>query len=132
MSCIDCPPEIQTLGADPAVIDWRVIRGDTATIRVEFLENDEVSSFDTSGWAFASTAYDSITDTYHTLEVSVSPGYVDIIASAELTSEWGSAKTGLVASLDFDLQVTLEDETIWTPVVGTISVSADTTLYGGI
>ena len=132
MSCIDCPPEIETLGADPVVINWKVIRGDTATLRVLFLENDETTNIDTSGWTFASTAYDSLSDTYHTLEVLEEPGYVDITASAELTSEWGSAKTGLVASLDFDLQVTLENETIWTPVVGTISVSADTTLYGGI
>lgn len=132
MSCIDCSPEIQTIGADPAIVNWRVVRGDTSSLRVQFLENNEITNYDTSGWTFRSTAYDRAAGVAHELEVLVQPGYADITASAELTSEWGTAKTGLVAALDFDLEVTFEDNTIWTPVIGTIGVSADMTLYGGI
>lgn len=132
MSCIDCPPEIQTLGADPAIVNWKVIRGDTATLRVLFLENDETTSYDTSGWVYESTAYNPLTTTSYTLNVTAQPGYADITASAETTTEWGTGKSGTVASLEFDLQVTFEDDTVWTPVVGTINVYADTTLYGGL
>jgi hypothetical protein len=132
MSCIDCPPEIQTLGANPAMINWKVVRGDTSRLRIEFLENDEVNNYDTSDWSFASTAYDKATDTSYSLDVVVEPGYVDIIATAELTAEWGNAKSGISAELDFDLEVTFDDSTIWTPVIGVISVSADMTLYGGL
>lgn len=132
MSCIGCPPEMQTLGANPAMINWKVVRGDTSRLRIEFLENDEVNNYDTSDWSFASTAYNKATEIYYALDVVVEPGYVDIIATADLTSEWGLARSGLSAELDFDLEVTFDDDTIWTPVLGVISVSADTTLYGGI
>jgi hypothetical protein len=64
--------------------------------------------------------------------VTPQPGYVDIVAAADVTAEWGSATSGLSAELDFDLQVTFDDNTIWTPVIGVISVSADMTLYGGL
>lgn len=132
MSCIDCPPEVQTLGADPAFINWKIVRGDTSTIRIDFVEVDETTPINTNGWTFESTAYDRASGISYPLDVVIEPGYVDITASAETTAEWGTARSGLVAALDFDLQVTLEDTTIWTPVIGTISVSADITLYGGI
>jgi hypothetical protein len=32
-----------------------------------------------------------------------------------------------VAELTFDLQVVIENETVWTPVIGTISVIGDVT-----
>jgi len=132
MSCIDCPPEIQTIGSNPAMINWKVVRGDTSRLRVEFLENNEVEGYDTSDWTYTSTAYDKVTGIAHSLNVTAQPGYVDIVAPANLTAEWGTARSGISAELDFDLQVTFDDNTVWTPVIGVISVSADMTLYGGL
>jgi hypothetical protein len=132
MSCIDCPPETQTIGSNPAMINWKVVRGDTSRLRIEFLENDESSNYDTSDWTYVSTAYNKNTQESYTLEVTPSAGYVDIVAPADVTAEWGAQRTGTVAELDFDLQVTFDDETVWTPVVGVIIVTADITLYGGL
>ena len=132
MSCNDCSPEIQTIGSNPAMINWKVIRGDTSRLRIEFLENDESSNYDTSDWTYVSTAYNKNTQESYTLEVTPNAGYVDIVAPADVTAEWGAQRTGTVAELDFDLQVTFDDETVWTPVVGVIIVTADITLYGGL
>ena len=132
MSCNDCSPEIQTIGSNPAMINWKVVRGDTSRLRIEFLENDESSNYDTSDWTYVSTAYNKNTQESYTLEVTPSAGYVDIVAPADVTAEWGAQRTGTVAELDFDLQVTFDDNTVWTPVVGVISVTADITLYGGL
>ena len=132
MSCNNCSPDIQTIGSNPAMINWKVVRGDTSRLRVEFLENNEVDGYDTSDWTYVSTAYNKLNQESYTLQVIPSEGYVDIIASAEMTSEWGTLRTGVAAELDFDLQVTFDDDTVWTPVIGVISVSADITLYGGL
>jgi hypothetical protein len=122
MSCYD----VDIFGADPANIKWRIVRGDTATLRVEFLENDELTYFDTTGWEIAATAYDFRGDVLDELEVSVFAGYVDIKASSEITEFWGTGFTPTVAELAFDIQVTIDD-TVWTPVVGTITVLGDVT-----
>jgi hypothetical protein len=114
------------------MINWKVVRGDTSRLRIEFLENNEVDGYDTSDWTYTSTAYDKFTGIAHTLDVTPQPGYVDIIAPADVTAEWGTARSGIAAELDFDLQVTFDDDTVWTPVIGVISVSADMTLYGGL
>jgi hypothetical protein len=114
------------------MINWKVVRGDTSRLRVEFLENDEVEGYDTSDWTYTSTAYDKFTGIAYSLNVTPHPGYVDIIAPADVTAEWGTARSGTAAELDFDLQVTFDDDTVWTPVIGVISVSADMTLYGGL
>jgi hypothetical protein len=118
-----CGPEV--FGANPANIKWTVVRGDTAKIRVEFLDNDEVTYFDISEWTFASSTYDFRGDILDPLEVVVGEGYVDIIASATLTQEWGTGYTATVAELAFDLEATLDDGTVWTPVIGTITVLGD-------
>jgi hypothetical protein len=114
------------------MINWKVVRGDTSRLRVEFLENNEVDGYDTSDWTYVSTAYNKLNQESYTLQIIPNEGYVDIIASAEMTSEWGTLRTGVAAELDFDLQVTFDDDTVWTPVVGVISVTADITLYGGL
>ena len=57
-----CSPTIEKFGATPANIQWTVVRGDTGTFRVDFLENDEVTFFDTSEWTFEATAYDPQSD----------------------------------------------------------------------
>jgi len=112
-------------GSDPAYIRWQVVRGDTASLRVEFFEDDEVTPYDISGWAFESTAYDQFDDALDLLTVNVSTGYVDIVAPANITTNWGDGFRSLVAEVPFDLQVTLDDDTVWTPVIGNITVLGD-------
>jgi thioredoxin reductase len=117
-----CEPEI--FGADPVTIRWNVVRGDTSTIRVDFLNDDETTSLDTDGWSFLASAYDRKTDILDELEVESFDGYAIVTAPAETTSLWGTTYGGTVAELSFDLEITI-DETVWTPVIGTISVIGD-------
>lgn len=120
-----CGPEI--FGADPANIKWVVVRGDTSPLRIEFYEDDEATAYDTSGWSYVASAYDYKGDVIDELSVEAGDGYVDITASPEITSLWGTGYRGTVAELAFDLQVTIDNDTVWTPVIGTISVLADIT-----
>jgi hypothetical protein len=119
-----CGPEI--FGADPANVKWNVVRGDTAIVRIEFFENDEQTPYDTSGWTYASTTYDSKGDVLDVLEVMPGNGYVEIKANPDITTNWGIGWSGTVAELTFDLEVTFDD-IVWTPVIGTINVMADIT-----
>jgi hypothetical protein len=119
----------EAFGNAPAIIKWNIIRGDTARLRVDFLENDEVTAFDTEDWSFASTTYDSFGDVLDSLTVEPGDGYVNIIAPSSVTSLWGTGYSSTVAELAFDLQVEIDDM-VWTPVLGTIKVSADVT--GGL
>ena len=116
----------EAFGNTPAIVKWNVVRGDTARLRVDFLENDETTSFDIDGWNFASTTYDNRGDILDSLTVEVEDGYVNIIATPEITSFWGSGYSGTVAEIAFDLEVQIDD-IIWTPVLGTIKVAADVT-----
>lgn len=115
-----CGPEI--FGSDPVNVKWSVVRGDTSTLRVDFLENDEVTSFDIDGWTFLSNAYDPKTDIIDELTVTAGDGYVEILIPSDISTNWGTLYSGTVAELSFDLRVTLANDTVWTPVVGTISV----------
>ena len=119
---MSCEPEI--FGADPVTIRWSVIRGDTSTIRVDFLNDDETTYLDIDDWEFVASAYERKTDIVDELEVEAFDGYVIITAPADITAQWGTAFGGVVAELSFDLQVTI-DETVWTPILGTISVFGD-------
>ena len=119
----------EAFGNTPVIIKWNVVRGDTARLRIDFLENDEVTTFDTDGWSFSSTSYDSFGDVLDALTVESGDGYVNIIAPASVTSLWGTGFSSTVAELSFDLQVEIDD-IVWTPVLGTIKVSADVT--GGL
>ena len=117
-----------TYGANPTNIQWTVVRGDTAKLRIEFLENDETTPQNTSAWTYAATALDVKSNTSNELQVVAGTGYVDIIALPEVTSTWGAARPSTaVAELYFDLQVTLDAETVWTPIIGTIVVIPDAT-----
>ena len=118
-----CGPDV--FGADPVSIKWNVVRGDTSPLRIEFLEDDEITYFDTSDWTYKATSYDSKTDFLDELEVTPGEGYVDIMAPASITELWGSGYKSMVAELMFDLEVTIDNETVWTPVIGTISVIGD-------
>jgi hypothetical protein len=121
---MSCSPEI--FGANPANVKWQVVRGDTASLRIEFYENDEITAFDTSDWDFSATSYDFRGDVLDELEIDVYPGYVIVTAPAEITEFWGGGYNSTVAELAFDLQVDI-DGTTWTPVIGTITVLGDIT-----
>jgi hypothetical protein len=129
-----CAPTIEKFGATPANIQWTVVRGDTATLLVEFLEDDEVTGFDTSDWTYKATAYDPVADLLDDLAVDVDGHTVTITASAAVTELWGSsAYKQIAAELKFDLEVIIEggsgvnSDTVWTPVLGTICVLSDIT-----
>lgn len=129
-----CAPSIEKYGANPANIQWTVVRGDNATLKVEFLQNDEVTYFDISNWEFLATAYDPSGDFLDDLPVFPQNGYVEIKVPAEVTANWGLSYKTVVAELPFDLQATIVDgdeTTSWTPVIGTICVLGDIT-PGGI
>ena len=116
----------ESFGNTPAIVKWNVVRGDTARLRVDFLQNDEITIFNISTWNFASTTYDNFGDILDSLTIEKGSGYVNIIASPEITSFWGTGYNGTVAEIAFDLEVQIGD-IIWTPVLGTIKVSADVT-----
>ena len=120
-----CAPEI--FGADPARIKWNIVRGDTSPLRVEFLQDDEATYFDTSDWTYEATSYDPQSDFLDSLEITPGVGYVDIMAPASITQFWGIGFKSVVTELTFDLQVTIDVNTIWTPLIGTISVIGDIT-----
>jgi len=116
----------ESFGNTPAIVKWNVVRGDTARLRVDFLQNDETTIININTWNFASTTYDNFGDILDSLTVEKGSGYVNIIASPEITSFWGTGYNGTVAEIAFDLEVQIGD-IIWTPVLGTIKVAADVT-----
>lgn len=124
-----CSPKIQRFGATPTNIQWTVVRGDTALLEVQFLNNDEVTYFDTSTWTYKATSYDAFGDVLDDLLVIPIEGKVTIKAPASITSNWGLNYKSVVSELKFDLQVTIplenDEDTIWTPVIGTICVLGD-------
>jgi hypothetical protein len=131
-----CTPTTEKLGATPAHIQWTVVRGDSSTLAVQFLEDDEVNGWDIDGWTFLATAYDPTGDILDELKVTVSGHTATIFASADITKNWGTKYTSVVAELSFDLQATIPaglgetEDTIWTPVLGTICVLGDITPGG--
>jgi hypothetical protein len=122
-----CAPQV--IGADPLSIKWNVVRGDTSILRIEFLEKDEITPLNISQWTFDATAYNPQTDIVYPLEVelNVEEGSATIVAEADITAEWGVGVGGRIAELVFDLQIAQEDDVIWTPVIGNISVLGDVT-----
>lgn len=130
-----CTPTIEKYGATPANIQWTVVRGDSATLKVEFLEDDEVTYFDNEGWTYLATAYDATGDILDELEVVAYEGYVEIKISSTVTSYWGTKYKSVVGELPFDMQVTIPqtgDDITWTPVIGTICVLGDVTPGGSL
>ena len=126
-----CSPEI--FGADPVTIQWRVVRGDTGSLRVEFLQDNEVDFYDTTGWIFRATAYDQSGDILDALDCEPGEGFVDIKAYPSVTKNWGLKYLRTVAELPFDVQVIIPElieDTVWTPVIGTIHVLGDITPGG--
>lgn len=125
-----CSPTIEKFGATPANIQWTVVRGDSASFTVSLLENDEITEFDTDGWTYTATAYDSSSDVLDDLPVTVDGSVVTVTAPAATTANWGLNYKSIVSELSFDLQAKVPDgnsEIIWTPVIGTICVLGDVT-----
>lgn len=129
MSCSACSTEIKKLGTNPVNIQWNAVRGDTAKITVEFLNNDEVTYFNTTGWTYSATAYNPLNDSTNTLSASMSNNVLTITATPQQTATWGTGAGNIVAQLSFDVQVTIPGSPnyVWTPVVGTICVTGDIT-----
>jgi len=128
-----CAPTVEKYGASPANIQWTVVRGDTATLLVEFLEDDEVTPFDCDDWTFRATAYDPMGNVLDNLTVTVDDNEATITATAAITEDWGTGYNQVAAELRFDLEVIIEGgsganaDTVWTPVIGTICVLSDMT-----
>lgn len=127
MTSSSCCGNTDFIGADPMIVKWKIVRGDTSPLRVEFYEPDESTPFDTSTWEFEATAYDAKGEALDELEVEAGDGFVNITAPADITSLWGTGFGSVVAELAFDLQVTIDGDTVWTPVLGTITVLGDVT-----
>ena len=117
-------PEI--FGADPANYQWVIVRGDTGVLKIEFLEDDETTAYDTDGWFFSSSVYDAKGNEITELDTISGDGYVEITATPDITEDWGTGFKGTVAELSFDLQVEVDD-IVWTPIIGTVKVLADVT-----
>lgn len=114
-----------SIGASPANIKWTVVRGDTASFKVMFLEKDEVTPIDTTDWTFVSSTYDQKGNVVDTLTVNSGLGYAEIVAPSEVTETWGVGfKNGVILELAFDLEVTTPEK-VWTPIIGTIAVISD-------
>jgi hypothetical protein len=127
-----CVSTIEKHGASPANVQWTVVRGDSATLKIEFFEDDEVTPYDTSDWTFSATSYDPSGDFLDELTTIAENGYVEIFAPSSITENWGSANfKSVVAELQFDLEVVIAGgsgenlDTVWTPVIGTICVLGD-------
>ena len=130
-----CSIGLEKHGSNPVDIQWNVVRGDTAKLRIDFLENDEITHFDTTGWTYKATAYDPSGDVLDDLVVEVENGYVNIIAFPDITKNWGVKYSKVVAELPFDLQAYLPEnceDTVWTPVIGTIRVLGDVSPGGSL
>lgn len=117
----------QVVGVRPVNIKWVVVRGDSSVLKVQFLENDEETSYDISNWQFSATAFSPRDQIFDDLDVSVDGNEITITANSDITEFWGSGVSTTVAELDFDLEVQVSRDTIWTPIVGTITVVGDVT-----
>jgi hypothetical protein len=116
-------------GQKPISFKWNVVRGDTAKLRIDFLENDETTAFNISSWNIVSSAYDTKGEVLDELDVIKYAGYIEVVAPSDITENWGVGYSTVIAELAFDVEVTIGNE-IWTPVIGTIVVAADVT--GGL
>jgi hypothetical protein len=121
----NCFQSSTSFGSSPVNVKWNITRGDTATLTVQFLEDDEVTLVDTSDWEYVSSAYDAKGDVLDELEVEESNGTVTITAPADITVNWGIGSGSVLAELAFDLEVTIDGDTVWTPIIGTIVVLGD-------
>jgi hypothetical protein len=113
------------LGSSPVNVKWNIVRGDTATLRIDFLQDDEVTPYNISSWVIESTVYNPKTGARNDLEITKNSGWIVVTARADLTAQWGDGFRYRVNELNFDVEVTLADGTVWTPVVGVVSLISD-------
>ena len=136
MANCSCVNDIEKYGANPVNIQWKIIRGDTATLTVEFLEIDETTPFDTSDWTYKATAYDPQGNVLDSLDVTATTGSITITADSCITEKWGIGYKTMVAELPFDVSVQIgenwQNPTIWTPILGTICVLGDVSPGGSL
>lgn len=141
MACGYCSNTISQYGVEPINVQWKVVRGNTATLTVDFLESDEATDWDTAGWTYKATAYDPQGNVLDDLPVEATTGSVTLVVPSSTTDRWGTAYASIVAELQFDIRVTIpgieisgysECDTIWTPVVGTICVIGNVTPGGSL
>jgi aryl-phospho-beta-D-glucosidase BglC (GH1 family) len=115
-------------GLVPTNIKWSIVRGDTAELTIEFLENDETTTVDMSDWTFLASAYDPKADTIDELQITANETNLVVTAPADITQYWGVGYSSMVAELTFDVQaVNNITKKVWTPVVGIIKVLGDVT-----
>jgi hypothetical protein len=126
MSCSCSTNTVFQTGADPQNIQWTIVRGDDASIRFEFYEDDGVTYKDITSWTVLASVYDPKTATKYGLTVTKGTGYIDISSPSTQTALWGTGSSSIVAELAFDLQITISSLK-WTPIVGTIVVRSDIT-----
>ena len=141
MACSSCSPSLEQYGAEPVNVQWKVVRGSNGSLVIDFLEIDENTPFDTDGWTYKATSYDPQGNVLDDLPVEATTGSVTISVDACITENWGTGYKNVVAELPFDLQVTIPGETvsgvtaedtIWTPVIGTICVLGNVTPGGSL
>ena len=120
------------VGADPVIMQWTVVRGDTSPLSIHFLEDDEVTFLDTTGWEAIATAYDAKGDVLDDLNAEIGNGVVIINVPASITQHWGTGYKSVVSELQFDLQITKPNNVIWTPLIGTIRVLGDISPGGSL
>jgi len=141
MACGYCSNSIEKYGTEPIYVQWKVVRGNTATLTIDFLENDEVTDWDTSGWTYKATSYDPQGNVLDDLPVEATTGSITLVVPPSTTNRWGTSYNSVVAELQFDIQVTIPGvstsgstacDTIWTPVIGTICVLGNVTPGGSL
>lgn len=115
------------VGSQPVNVKWNIVRGDTANLRIDFLEEDETTAYDISGWSIVASAYDPKTTFIDELDVTVNDGWIVVTAPAEITENWGTGIRARVNELSFDVEIILDDGNVWTAVRGFISVIGDVT-----
>ena len=128
--------DITKLGANPISTQWTIVKGNTATLTLSFYELDESTYFDTSSWSYSANVYDKYNDSLDELDVIESNGYISVIASSAMTSNWGPVNTFSNAELKFEIKVIIpqsgEDDLVWTPVLGTINLINDISSGGSL
>lgn len=127
MTCEICSSNTDTFGAEPARVQWKIVRGDSAFLKVEFLEDDEITPTDMTGWTFVSSVYNKVSGIVEPLILTVGVGYVEISITSLMSSAWGDGFENIVSEMPFDLQVTKPNSNRWTPIIGTICVLGDVT-----
>ena len=141
MACSSCSPSLEQYGAEPVNVQWKVVRGSNGSLTIDFLEIDETTAFDTAGWTYKATSYDPLGNVLDDLPVEATTGSVTISVDSCITENWGTGYKNIVAELPFDLQVTIPgisvsgsetEDTIWTPVIGTICVLGNVTPGGSL